>query len=467
MAGDGDDAVYASILAQVEPSELHNQLHKVVRKEYKSINRLVRHALSSLTALRQLQAASEHLRPHGDWLPTTMQTQLKSIEELQSRLETAIDLLEMDVSDRRTKKRKRPHTKKTVEADEEDEEVVVVDVRGPLSKKEDVDRSSELESVDRGDTTALEQEEGSDVECLEAVDLAKKRTEDDTDIRARSSEKSIANRETTEQRAEKPIQEQQETEDYDVEIVEMLEVDQRRAETDGGGVSDNAKEQSESRVGSVEDMVSESEELPCGLVRITHDAEVRIKDEPMTLADDQIQETSSPANVIYDTGPHDTVESPIELEVLESSDSEHSAMDMSDLAELAIELDVPDSDSEDDFTPCMELVAKLKDANTTDQLAKFPVVVERLRSYLVDHKHLTVTELDGYLFAHKHITEEEADEIGRAIEIIICMGMALPLRPKIRRALSDLLAVVQQLECMLGELPVFLRPVVENFSSYL
>ncbi|KUF95603.1 hypothetical protein AM588_10005519 [Phytophthora nicotianae] len=444
MAGDGDDAVYASILAQVEPSELHNQLHKVVRKEYKSINRLVRHASSSLTALRQLQAASEHLRPHGDWLPTTMQTQLKSIEELQSRLGTAIDLLEMDVSDRRTKKRKRPHTKKTVEADEEDEEVVVVDVRGPLSKKGDVDRST------------LEQEEGSDVECLEAVDLAKKRTEDD--IRARSSEKSIANRETTEQRAEKPIQEHQETEDYDVEIVEMLEVDQRRAETDGGGVSDNAKEQSESRVGSVEDMMSESEELPCGLVRITHDAEVRIKDEPMTLADDQIQETSSPANVIYDTGPHDTVESPIELEVLESSDSEHSAMDMSDLAELAIELDVPDSDSEDDFTPCMELVAKLKDANTTDQLAKFPVVVERLRSYLVDHKHLTVTELDGYLFAHKHITEEEADEIGRAIEIIICMGMALPLRPKIRRALSDLLAVVQQLECMLGELPVFLRP---------
>lgn len=141
-------------------------------------------------------------------------------------------------------------------------------------------------------------------------------------------------------------------------------------------------------------------------------------------------------------------------------------MEMSDAEEIAIDLDVPDSDSDDDFSPCKELVTQLQSANTMNQLAKFPVVVEQLRSYLIDHKHLTVTELDGYLFAHKRITEEEADELGVAIKIIIAVGMALPIRPKIRRALSDLQAVVEQLECLLDDLPAFLRPVVTKFSSY-
>ncbi|KAF4037711.1 hypothetical protein GN244_ATG10156 [Phytophthora infestans] len=432
MTGDGDEAVYASILAGVKRSELHNQLHKVVRKEYKSVSRQVRHALTSLTALRQLQAASDHLRPSGDWLPITLQTQLKSIEELHSRLETAVDALEMNAKGKRAKKRKRPLAKETLEPEKEDE-VVFVEVRESLQDKLNRNHSNTTTAKKRDTTATLEQQEESDVECLEDLDLGS-----DVVIDQENSEEAV------ERRAENPAQENG---DSDVEIIEVVAAE-RRTEL-------KVKEQPVDV-----DVMSESDELPCGLVRLTRDATVRIKEEPMTYPDNQ------PVEAMHETGAQDTIESPIELEVLDTSDSEQSVMEMSDAEEIAIELDVPDSDSDDDFSPCKELVTQLQSANTMNQLAKFPVVVEQLRSYLIDHKHLTVTELDGYLFAHKRITEEEADELGVAIKIIIAVGMALPIRPKIRRALSDLQAVVEQLECLLDDLPAFLRPVVTKFSSY-
>ncbi|KAG3186294.1 hypothetical protein PC128_g13021 [Phytophthora cactorum] len=512
MAGDDDnDAVYASILARVEQSELHNQLCKVVRKEYKSINRQVRHASSSLTALRQLQAVSEHLRPSGDWLPKTLrqlqavsehlrpsgdwlpktlrqlqavsehlrpsgdwlpktlQTQLKNIEELQHRLDTAMNDLEMDAKGRRRKKkkkRKRPLDKKEIRASSLEEEEKEVAVNGSLQSDGDGEDGNELDILERDKVNVQEQEEESDVECLRVVAPVERRTrvenEDSTKFQAKTvNEEVVESGGAVELRVEKPIQEQhQEDDDSDVEIIEVV-VDQRRVGAEEGAVGDNAKEESGDRNAEI---LSESDVLPCGLVRITGDAAMCIKEEPMTLPDNHGRERNTQVNAMYET--QDMVESPIELEVLESSDSEQWAVEISDSEELAIELDVPDSDSEDDFSPCLQLVAKLQNSSTADQLVKFPDIVEQLRSYLLDHKHLTVTELDGYLFAHKRITDEEADEVGRAIETIICVGMTLRPRPKIKQALSGLRALVEQLECTLGELPVFLRPVVEKFSSY-
>ncbi|KAG3112636.1 hypothetical protein PI124_g13139 [Phytophthora idaei] len=468
MAGDDDnDAVYASILARVEQSELHNKLCKVVRKEYKSINRQVRHASSLLTVLRQLQAVSEHLRPSGDWLPKTLQTQLKNIEELQHRLDTAMNDLEMDAKGRRRKKkRKRPLDKKEIRASSLEEEEKEVAVNGSLQSDGDGEDGNELDILERDKVNVQEQEEESDVECLRVVAPVERRTrvenEDSAKFQAKTvNEEVVESGEAVELRVEKPIQEQhQEDDDSDVEIIEVA-VDQRRVGAEEGAVGDNAKEESGDRNAEI---LSESDVLPCGLVRITGDAAMCIKEEPMTLPDNHGRERNTQVNAMYET--QDMVESPIELEVLESSDSEQSAVEISDSEELAIELDVPDSDSEDDFSRCLQLVAKLQNSSTADQLVKFPVIVEQLRSYLLDHKNLTVTELDGYLFAHKRITDEEADEVGRAIETIICVGMTLPRRPKIKQALSGLRALVEQLECTLGELPVFLRPVVEKFSSY-
>ncbi|EEY54035.1 uncharacterized protein PITG_07729 [Phytophthora infestans T30-4] len=288
MTGDGDEAVYASILADVKRSELHNQLHKV------------------------LQAASDHLRPSGDWLPITLQTQLKSIEELHSRLETAVDALEMNAKGKRAKKRKRPLAKETLEPEKEDE-VVLVEVRGSLQDKLNRNHSNTTTAKKR-DT--FEQQEGSDVECLEVIDLGTRRS--DAAIDDRNSEEAV------ERRAENPAQEQQENGDSDVEVIEVVAAE-RRTEL-------NVKEQRDV------DVMSESDELPCGLVRLTRDA--------------------TPVEAMHETGAQDTVESPIELEVLDTSDSEQSVMEMSDAEEIAIELDVPDSDSDDDFSPCKELRRK-------------------------------------------------------------------------------------------------------------
>lgn len=116
---------------------------------------------------------------------------------------------------------------------------------------------------------------------------------------------------------------------------------------------------------------------------------------------------------------------------------------------------MPDSESDEDFVPCQELVTELQKAKVSTQLVRFPAAVDQLRTYLFDRKYLTVAELDGYLFAHKRITDEEVNEIGHTIEKIISVGMKLPMRPKIKLALYDLLAIVEQLELTLGELPEF------------
>ncbi|KAG1685310.1 hypothetical protein DVH05_008472 [Phytophthora capsici] len=365
------DAVYESILARVDKSELKEQLDKVSRKECRSVGRYMRHAAASLTALKQLQEASKHLRPGGDWLQSTFQAQLKRIEEMEKQLEVAVDALAMNRRPKKPKKRKRPEKEKEkmVIASEHDSDVEFLKVLPP-----------KRDGIEEEDKEASVQEEEEVIKA--PVDEAK---EKDT-------------------------------------VLEKIE----------------------------------EEELPFGLINIT-DEPTTIKEEPVMLYDER--EEDLPA--FCEEG-----ESPLELEVFESEESAEE-IDKSDTEESPIELDVPDSDVDDDFSSCMDLVLTLQDARGAVQLNHFPLAVKQLRTYLLDKKHLTATDLDGYLFAHKHITDEEADELANALAITINVGMTLRVKTKIKQALYDLLVIVEQLECTLGELPTFLRPVAKEFSSYV
>ncbi|RLN48180.1 hypothetical protein BBJ29_000265 [Phytophthora kernoviae] len=178
-----------------------------------------------------------------------------------------------------------------------------------------------------------------------------------------------------------------------------------------------------------------------------------VKQEALTVVQVEVSSDSE----VLDQGAED--ESPMELEVLESSDEESAIeLEVPDSDESALELDVLESESDEDFPSCLEVAIRLRKAGDVTQLKEFPAIVEQLRSYLQNKKHLTVAELDGPLFAHKNITSAEVSEVGRAIESMISVGMRLPLRPQIKSALAILLATVKQLELTLGELPAFLRP---------
>eukprot|EP00644_Phytophthora_capsici_P001396 jgi/Phyca11/14936/fgenesh1_pg.PHYCAscaffold_10_\ len=130
------DAVYESILARVDKSELKEQLDKVSRKES-----------ASLTALKQLQEASKHLRPGGDWLQSTFQAQLKRIEEMEKQLEVAVDALAMNRRPKKPKKRKRPEKEKEkmVIASEHDSDVEFLKVLPP--KRDGIEEEDKEASV--------------------------------------------------------------------------------------------------------------------------------------------------------------------------------------------------------------------------------------------------------------------------------------------------------------------------------
>ncbi|GMF11206.1 unnamed protein product [Phytophthora lilii] len=226
------------------------------------------------------------------------------------------------------------------------------------------------------------------------------------------------------------------------------------------------KEKEEKETGSQEEEKSgkgteESHQLPFGLEGRTRE-QVQIKQEVAPFSED---EQTTGGDTLQEVGE---AESPLKLSLMDSSEedeplglepeADESPMELeADLDETPMELEVPDSDSDTDFTPFQERLKKLQKANAATQLIEFPSVVEQFRDYLFKEKHMTVAELDGYLFAHKRITEEEVDEMGRAIETLISVGMNLATRPKIKLALFDLLAAVEQLEQTLGALPVSLK----------
>ncbi|KAF1790601.1 hypothetical protein GQ600_6482 [Phytophthora cactorum] len=128
MVGDDDnDAVYASILARVEQSELHNQLCN-----RSQLQRVAWHDAQSA----QLQAAGG-----GE-------------EE----------------------ERKRPLDKKEIRASSLEEEEKEVAVNGSLQSDGDGEDGNELDILERDKVNVQEQEEESDVECLRVVAPVERRT---------------------------------------------------------------------------------------------------------------------------------------------------------------------------------------------------------------------------------------------------------------------------------------------------
>ncbi|EGZ09577.1 hypothetical protein PHYSODRAFT_305062 [Phytophthora sojae] len=463
-----EDDVYASILARVGRPELDRQLHTVLRKEYRSIGRQVDRVSSSLAAARQLQSAAEFLRPSGDWQPKTLQAQLKSIEQLQSSLETALNEIE-----RRTKKKKKKRQRKRIAEREEDserktkamEKEKLRDREAIVLDDDDDEEADELAIVENNASANAEEDSG--VEFLQVVTPADRAA----DVRTGDAECEENDAVTVEKRC-RPVDVIEVEEDAcEVEILEVETNDEGIEEggglecvgDEGGGVECVEDEGAvlecspEGSDGNGETN-EEVEALPSGLMRRSRDEAVRVKEE---VIDQQAilkvdrQEACEGASV-----DGSETESPMELEVPESSEESAVELEMSDSEQLAMELEVFDSDSDndDDFSLCRELVDKLQnESDATHQLVVFPQTVAVLRSYLLDRKHL---EVDEYLYAHKTFTDGELTEMGCAIETIASVGMDLPRQPRVKMALNDLLTLVEQLEHTLGELPTCLDPYV-------
>ncbi|CAI5745586.1 unnamed protein product [Peronospora destructor] len=407
-----DDIVYASILTLMGHSELQEELNKVVEKDLMSINRHMRHALSSLTVLRQLQASAGHLRPSGDWLPRTLSIQLESIKYVQYRLETVMDDIEVD---RKIKKRKRPMKRRTIEKKDKDEIVIgdeaedsFVDKKMKAERIEEVNNGVEIVKRDKRE---VQDNEKSDVEELEMESVGE---------RAEMKRAMECRQEGNNVESETAETQQENDDETDVMSLEMATADEGMA---------------------AENVVLEIS-TDCGDQKLddmkNYEAAIKI------------------------------VKSPIKLEVNNSLGKTAVKLEVSELTELALELEVPDSDTDDEFSSIEEVVSKLQKVKGSTQLVRFPAAVDQLRTYLFDRKYLTVAgEVDGYVFAHKCITDEEANVIGHTLEKMISVAINLPKRATIKFALYDLLATVEQLELTLGELPEFLRPATKKLSSYL
>ncbi|CAI5737640.1 unnamed protein product [Peronospora destructor] len=449
-----DDVVYASILTLMGHSELQEELNKVIEKDLMSINRRIRHALSSLTVLRQLQAAAEHLRPSGDWLPRTLSIQLESIISMQCRLETVMDDIEVD---RKTKKRKRPMKRRTIEKKDKDEIVIgneaedsFVDRKTKAERMEEVNNGVEIVKRDK---RKVQDNEKSDVEELEMESVGEK-AEMKRAMECRQEGNNVES---------EPAETQQKNDDEtDVMSLEM-------ATADEGMATENVVLEISAGTGDqkLDDMKSESDKLPNGLVTRPLDAIVHVKEEPVTFDDVQALSNDEGRSCRNYEAAIKIVKSP-KLEVNNSLGKTAVKLEVLELTELALELEVPDSDTDDEFSSIEEVVSKLQKVKDSTQLVRFPAAVDQLRTYLFDRKYLTVAgEVDGYVFAHKCITDEEANVIGHTLEKMISVAINLPKRATIKFALYDLLATVEQLELTLGELPEFLRPATKKLSSYL
>ncbi|CAH0515429.1 unnamed protein product [Peronospora belbahrii] len=447
---DGDDVVYASILTRVEDSELHNKMNNVLKKELNIIKRHVRYTSSSLTALRQLQAAAGHLRPNGDWLPATLETQLKSIEETNYYLDIVMDHMQMD---RKRKKRKRPWTRRTMKKEDRDE-ILIVDeeIHSYVQRTDKVEiieeRLSSVDTVERDKSETLQDEKESHVEVLDMAGV---------------SERPEINRAI---KCERVDYAESEMDEKHVKDSKKDEVGLEMVTADEGIVGVELKMQTGRGNKELNDMRHECEKLSNRLVEMPFDATVVVKEEPVTVDDVQALPDDAGSSIRKSKIAADIVESPIEMEVNESPSEVAANLEASGLTELAVELEVPDSESDDEFSPVQEIVAKLQKAEFSTQLVRVPAAVDQLRTYLFDRKYLTIAAADGYLFAHKRITDKEINEIGYTIEKIVSVTMNLPKRLRIKLALCDLLATIEQLEFTLGKLPEFLRPAIKKLSSY-
>ncbi|TDH72529.1 hypothetical protein CCR75_008658 [Bremia lactucae] len=340
MASDDEDAVYASILANIQRSERREKLQRVVRREYRSISRRLRHVIASWEALRQLQMASEQLRPSGDWLPTTLQTQLQSIQKLRHRLEVALSQLGTNaIKNHSGKRRKRLRDQEKVAT----LEMVEMEMKEPLQKTrrctcgaipDSIEKIKMVASMYENKEVHVKNLEDLDVEaCTEngkAVDTQTSTTED---ISSTNSIDFV----------------QPQAEIINIDTIPAVEgrmgahaCESELLDTKATVIKEECFESQ-----STHDPMCETDELPCGLMRINRNDAVRIKGEPMPLSEPIFQEACS--HVMSDAARPNLIESPLELNGFESTDSEETTEGMARtiVKELAYELEVPDSDSED------------------------------------------------------------------------------------------------------------------------
>ena len=476
------NAIYESILTRVKRFELQEQLQKVVQKDLDSVCSHLRRASSSITALRQLQAAAEHVRPSGDWLPTTLGMRLKSIEKRERQLVRTMDQFNVEQSAKKwmQTKRKRGRKRKSlgdvVGLEEEEvkkgkEEKVVV-VGGMIEENGEMRWCGKRDKAEVGKVVVRDEvkqqqknEDGMDVESVDMVmaeEVMKEEKLDRIEValltdcdknKEATSEAVVVMQDALVRVKEEPVVCENEGDSPENEgpvlkpkelmngVVPSMQYALKYVKEDP--VLCDPRIDLPGEKGSK----SKAEELTNGVVPALQDVLVKIKEEPVMCDNDVV----SPE----ERGPR------LEDHVaaaggMTASLSEWTIAELSD--ESAMELEVPDSESDENFSPVHDTVTRLEKARISIQLIMFPAAVDQLRAYLIDHKYMTVIEVDGYLFAHKPITDEEAREIGCTIETIISVALKLPMRPKIKLALYDLFATVEQLELTLGKLPGSLRP---------
>ncbi|CAI5734436.1 unnamed protein product [Hyaloperonospora brassicae] len=519
------DALYKSILARVERSELHEQMDKVVRQDLESMCSHLSHASLSIAALRQLQAAAAHVRPGGDWLPVTFETRLKRIEELQLQMVTKVDQFSLERRMGKWTKLERKRKRKSKSLD--DDAVGVKDEKrcaeGTEVGEDDVEMGLdevvmiEMDRRDEGDVEKRREAElafvfGGRKEEEEETMWCGKRDHTETKMvevkdeqgqqqRTKGNELNVAG--VNVMTADELMKEEEEENVIEVTTVivvdnkelaselipKLLDVPVRVKEElvmcDNGqtllekvGFGSEAKELANEVAPKPEDaplLVTEEpamciyghglpEDEGCGLeakeltkviVPSSQDALLPVKKESVMCADRFVSSKDEEPRLDHYAATAGIAKSALnELTISESS------------SESAVELEVPDSDSDEAFSPVHETVKRLKNSRASTQLVMLPAAVDLLRAYLIDHKYMTVVEMDGCLFTHKPFTGEEAHAICRTIETIISVVTKLPMRPKIKLALCDLFTTVEQLELALGELPESLRPATNRLSTY-
>jgi hypothetical protein len=129
-----------------------------------------------------------------------------------------------------------------------------------------------------------------------------------------------------------------------------------------------------------------------------------------------------------------------------SSSSMSDGVDF-DPSESPIELSVPDSDDSDSDTmcsepqtSCLESARRLECGTPVSQLNRFPALIQQLQVYVWNHRR-------------DFASSDKAQEFAEAASIAIRVGMKLQFLPPVRLALANLLVAVEKLEEVVDPLP--------------
>ncbi|RLN49625.1 hypothetical protein BBJ28_00002642 [Nothophytophthora sp. Chile5] len=482
MAG-GDDDAFASILARVEASELAEQCNRVLQREGRAIQRRLRLASEALEALQHVELAVRYLQPEKScsWVPASLQLQLKAVGALQERLLDVVNAMargaglendeeaeeqqaerpsEGDVGNSRAAQGKRGGCANVSATDEAvitsrkrkrpmqgSSALPVWNVPMPASPRSMEGVATETRSrMLQPQSSAVGQQQSIVGAASIAGDL---RVSEPTVVKMEVVPDEVASREPSANGAVK-----QETRSHPVEPSLAIEEERNTSAMLTDGIQPEWAESVE----AVEEPQEEPREAVCLPPQQPNPCDTAILSE-------HVQEKQS-----------ERVESPMELEVPETESDEYP-MELEVPMELDVpetesdesstELEVPETEADDDIAiySCLSAATRLQQAEFATQLVQFPALVQQLRACLFDRKHSTVADLGGYLSAHRRFSATETDDMASALVAAVSVGMRLPFQPPIELALADLLAAIEQFEHTLGELPPLLLPGFERILA--